>query len=80
MPRVKPNKDLEKDLQIQAVILKHMALLGMQYRKDVAVRIPMKQGTFNQKYKNPSQLFSVAELRRVYSILQVPAEERVGLN
>lgn len=77
MPRLEQNINEERKLNIKATIEKHCRLQKCK-KSGLADIIGISQSAWYIRWGNPD-LFRIAELRRIYEFLNVPAEERSGL-
>lgn len=62
------------DVLFAATIEKYLYLSGLKTRNALAPRIQIHPRTLTRKINNPDT-FTVAELRRVKRVLQIPTEE-----
>lgn len=75
MPRIDTRN--KKDVAIDGVIGKYLGIRGMK-RSDLARITCIPKATLSKALKDKSFL-RIYQLRVIYDVLQVPAEERVGL-
>lgn len=74
MPRIKPSESQMKDRMSAAIIKKHM-ILNQKTDNDIAIQVGFTKRTFQNKCKKP-ETFTLGELRKICSILRIPAEEK----
>lgn len=73
MPRVKQKPISKKDKELVAVIRKYIYIRGVNV-EDLAIAMRMSESTYYNRLKTPGN-FSIEELRKISSKLDLPAGE-----
>lgn len=75
MPRTKPTEFEQYQMEVRALIKKHMELNKIHVNCELAKKIGMPESTFNERMRHPEK-FKLEEMHRIRMCLHIPENER----